>query len=117
MSAATRKVKLGYATPIANKALVVWEETGPSSYATGGYTITAESTTTALNSLGLRGFDAAGGGMDTTAGYEVILGPASSGSGPGATLKVLWRVANTGAEVGNGTDLSAKKAACWAIGG
>lgn len=111
MSAATRSIVKGYATPVAQKALAIWQETGPSSYATGGYTITLP------NPTGLRGYDWVTGGLDTTGAYEVIAGPASVGTNGSPSIKVMWRVANTGAEVANGTDLSAKHARMCAFGG
>lgn len=112
MASATRTKVNGYATPVAQKALAVWNETGPSSYATGGYTITLPQTL-----VGLRGIDWVSGGLDSTAGYEAIAGPTSTGATGAVTFTVLWRVANTGAEVGNGTDLSAKHVRMCAFGG
>lgn len=112
MAAATRTKVNGYATPVAQKAISVWNEVGPSSYATGGYEVTLPNTL-----VGLRGIDWVGGGLDTTGAYEVIAGPISIGATGSLTFRVMWITANTGAEVSATTNLSTRSARMMAIGG
>lgn len=88
--------------------LAINDMTGPASYVTGGVTISAS----VFGLQSLKFVD----GMTSTDGLNFVrfwfLNP-TMGS---PTVKVQWFVQSTGAEVGNGVNLSTKKVRCLAIG-
>lgn len=84
------------------------DHVGPASYSTGGETITG-------SYYGLRSLDYVGGGVSESGTYFVLGGPTAGGLR--ATQKLLWFIASSGAEVGEGTDLSAETVRILVVGG
>jgi hypothetical protein len=103
----------GYSV-IGNKYIAALEHKGPAVYATGGETITAAQ-------LGWGGIDILAAAQysysDAATGtyfVQVFFGVGASGAV--ASVKILWRVSATGAEVGAGVDLSAEAIRIFALG-
>lgn len=81
---------------------------GPSSYVTGGDTITLPGFENYIDVIFAGGF-----AVSKTYYVDAV----QSGTGPRQTWKLVWTVAATDAEVANGVDLSAEKVQFGGFGG
>jgi len=97
------------ATGIGNKSMTIVSLHGPTSYLTGGVIVGAA--TFLLQKLDF--VEPMELSTDALSFVRIVSTPVAGGA---ATVKVLWLVAATGLEVGNGTNLSAKRITCLALG-
>jgi len=84
------------------------DHVGPTSYATGGQTLTAAR-------YGLRSLDYVGGGLSNSGTYYAVGKPV--GRGAKTTYKLVWFVTATNAEVAAAVNLSAETVRLFAFGG
>ena len=98
-----------------SKTVAVLRHTGPASYTavTGGSPPTGGDSIPA-SAFGLSRIEAIFGGMDDTGTYDVVASLA--GKQEAASAILMWRTAAGAAEVGGGTNLSAKSVFLIAIG-
>ena len=93
----------GYVTAFGGKKFSIVDHSGPSSYAAGGETINA-------SDVGMGGLDRISASQYSMSGtYSVVvLYPALANAISVTSVKLAWYVVGTGAQVTNGTDLSAE---------
>lgn len=86
-----------------NKKVVYFDHDGPNPYPTGG----EDFTNSMVKALGLSSLDFLSvAGASDNGGFFAAVRFSAKGTQPAA--KILWFVQTTGAEVANGTDLSAR---------
>lgn len=105
-----------YPSPPGNKNFAIGEMTGPASYVTG---VVATPPTggiqIAARDLGLVEIEFIQFMVSDDGQYVIDVAPNTSGKSS-ATVTGLATVVNTGAQVANGTDISARKFRYWAVG-
>ena len=104
----------GYASPIGNKWMVVFDRTGPSSYSN---IATNSGTGDVVNAtdLGFGGIDVIVGTVESSGTYDVEPYYTNTTGGAQSSVALKWYVTTTGSEAANGTSLSAKTVRLLAI--
>lgn len=103
--------------PFGNRMVSIVDHKGPSSYAsivtgtppTGGDVLTAAE-------CGLKSISHVLNGLSDDGQYEVIGTPTVGAAGEVTQFRLIWTVANTGAQVSAATNLSARTARFFVIG-
>lgn len=96
---AADRVLPGYETYWGNKKVEIIEHFGPASYATGGETYTA-------SQVGWGGFDRVSASISYSGTYQMRVLYGSTAVGAVASVKIMWVVIATGAEVAAAVNLS-----------
>lgn len=107
----------GYIDPVGGRSkLGILDHTGPASYITGGETFPAQSSFGGPNSLGLSGLNFVSSGHTESGTYYVV--PVFGGKGAiKGTIKLVWYVTATGAQVASAVNLSAEVVRLLVVGG
>ena len=99
----------GYPQAEGSKWGAIANVTGPTSYTTGGFTLSAVS-------FGMSQIEYADGGVSSAGTHTYFVKAASASNKPSATITVIAFVVATGAQVANGVDLSASNFRMQATG-
>jgi hypothetical protein len=102
---------------IGDRVISVVDHKGPASYAsvvTGAPPSGGDSLTAA--ECGMKYIEAVFAGLSDDGTYNVEASPTVSGGGAATSAVLMWITANTGAQVGAATNLSARTIRCLVIG-